>query len=174
MILDHIHPRKPKVERVPIGPQGLAAAVPAMVIALGIGLWLYANPSDVQTRLDALEAKAAAVGRAAAQGGDVKAFPSGSVCSGDLNDLAKAQINSAIGNTGLKVVALDISESGMMPGAVLRSYGFSLKGSGTYEDALAALEVLNRAHPKLFVDSFALHNHIDSIELALDGRMFCR
>jgi len=173
VILDHIQPRKPNPSSS-VPPSLLALLAPAGIAVAGVALWFLSAPAGLKGSIEGVEATAASVGRAAAEAGDLKSFPAGSVCSGELGDGVRSQMKMALANTGLQVSAFDISEAGQLPGAVLRAYSFSLKGKGSYEDALAVLDVLNRSRPKLFVDSFALRNRVDAVELDIDGRLFCR
>ena len=165
MILD----RSPLPRSVPV----LMFAAPFTIAAIAVFAWFLSIPSSAHQRLSDLEAKAASVSRAAAQRGDLKAFPPGSVCSGEISESAKMQINLAVANTGLQIANFDLSDAGPAQGD-LETYHLSLKGSGSYEDALAALDVLNRTRPKLFVDTLALRNNVSAVEVTVDGRMFCR
>jgi len=150
----------------------LAFAVPGgMVLAVAV-LFVISVPGGAGKRLSDIEAKAAADARAAGTDGNLKAFPAGSVCAGDFNDALKAQLNAALGATGLKVESFDVGNTGQA--ATLQAYHLAFKGRGSYEDALAALNVLHGYRPKIFADTVALRNHVSDVELEVEGRLFCR
>lgn len=150
----------------------LAFAVPGAVALVTIVLFAISVPGGAGRRLTDIETKASAVAQAAGADGNLKAFPAGSVCSGDFGDAMKAQLNRALGATGLKIERFDVGNTGQA--ATLQAYHVAVKGTGSYEDALAALNVLHGYHPKIFADTVALHNHVSDVELEVDGRLFCR
>ena len=150
----------------------IALAVPgALTIVIAL-LLVISLPDGAAKRLGDIEAKAGATAQAAGADGNLKAFPAGSVCSGDFTDAMKTQLNLSIGNTGLKIESFDVGNTGQA--ATLQTWHVSLKGTGSYEDALAALNVLHGYRPKIFADTVALHNHVNEVELEVDGRLFCR
>jgi hypothetical protein len=153
-------------------PLWLAFAVPGGIVLAIIVLFAISVPGGAGKRLAEIEAKATAAAQAAGADGNLKTFPAGSVCSGDFNDALKAQLNSALAATGLKIESFDVGNTGQA--ATLQAYHLAFKGTGSYEDALAALNVLRGYRPKIFADTVALHNHVSDVELEVDGRLFCR
>ena len=172
MILDRLEGRKPSKDanRPPL----LALVLPAVLLVPLAGLWLLSTPPDTRERLNALEAKAESIRKATGGGGDLKAFPAGSVCKGEQEDAVESRINIALANTGMQIGVFDLSEDGPVQAGGLQALRLTLKANGTYESAIAALDVLNRAQPKLFVDNMALRNKVSEVELELEGRVFCR
>ncbi|EGF92858.1 hypothetical protein ABI_12960 [Asticcacaulis biprosthecium C19] len=167
--------RRPKSSFVlpPIPPAAFAVA--AAVLAVAAGLWVLSRPSGAAARLDALERQAASIRTAAAAPGDLTVFPAGSVCTNRIDDGFRQQLSNAVTGSGLKVDALDIRPEGRVEGKrPLMAYTVTLKGSGTYEQALGGLEVLDRFRPRLFLDNLSLRNRIDSVTLDLEGRLYCR
>ena len=150
----------------------LALAVPGALTLVVAVLLIISVPGGASKRLVDIEAKASAAAQAGDADGNLKTFPAGSVCSGDVTDAMKSQLNAAIGGTGLKVDSLEIGSTGQA--ATLQAYHLMVKGTGSYEAALAALNVLHSYRPKIFADTVALHNHISDVELEVDGRLFCR
>lgn len=56
----------------------------------------------------------------------------------------------------------------------LQAYSLHFTGSGSYEAAMLALDVLNRQRPRLFVDALAIRNRVSSVDVELEARVFCR
>jgi len=150
----------------------LVAAVPLLVL---IALFALARPSGVKARMAALEQQARTIGTAARADGDLGRYPVGSVCSGEFSDAMKNQLTSAVMNTGLTVAAFDVSSKGREGlSHPLMAYSVSLKGSGSYEQAINSLEVLAHVRPKLFLDTLSLRNQTSSVDLDVEGRLYCR
>lgn len=150
----------------------IAFAVPGVLALVILILFAVSVPNDAAKRVADIETKTKQVADTAGADGNLKAFPAGSVCSGDFNDALKTQLNVALGNTGLKISSFSVGNTGQA--ATLQAYHVSLKGTGSYEDALAALNVLRGYRPKIFADTVALHNHVSDVELDVEGRLFCR
>jgi len=150
----------------------LALVVPGALTLVVAVLFIISVPGGANKRLADIEAKASSAAQAAGADGNLKTFPAGSVCSGEFNDAMKTQLSLALGNTGLKVDSFDIGNTGQA--ATLSAYHVTVKGTGSYEAALAALNVLHGYRPKIFADTVALHNHISDVELEVNGRLFCR
>ena len=150
----------------------IALAVPGVLTAVIASLLIISPPNSAARRLADIEAKAGATAQAAGADGNLKAFPAGTVCSGDFTDAMKTQLNLALGSTGLKIESFDVGNTGQA--ATLQAYHVSVKGEGSYEDALAALNVLHGYRPRIFADTVELHNHISNVELQVAGRLFCR
>ncbi len=170
-----IYDRRPKstIGLADIPPLAYGAA--AVVLVLMIGLWLVTRPSDAKARLAALETQAASIQVAAAADGDLATYPLGSVCSSTLDEAFRNQLTSALINSGLKVEALDIRNAGKVEGRhPLTSYALTLKASGTYEQAINSLEIMAHYRPRLFLDSLSLKNQTRSVDLNVEGRLFCR
>ncbi len=167
-----IMPLKPKRDDAfPLAAVAVGAGLTVIVVVLMI----MSRAPGATGRMNDLTAKGRAVAAAAQADGDLKAFPLGSVCSGVLDDSFKDQLNIALTNSGLTVSALDVSEAGTVGGAQpLNAYHLTLKGSGSYESALTALEILRHDHPKLFLDSLAIRNRTSSVDVDVEGRLFCR
>ena len=107
--------------------------------------------------------------------GSFPKFPAGAVCAGQIDDALRNQLTNALMNSGLKVESLDISDAGQAGDRFpLRAYTLSLKGSGTYEEAMRGLEVLKRYRPSVFLDTLSLRNRTSSVDLDVEGRLFCR
>ncbi len=150
----------------------LALAVPGALTLVIAVLLIISVPGGASKRMLDIESKASAAAQAAGAAGNLKTFPAGSVCSGDFSDAMKSQLDAAIGGTGLKVDSFEVGNTGQA--ATLQAYHVMVKGTGSYEAALAALNVLHGYRPKIFADTVALHNHISNVELEVDGRLFCR
>jgi hypothetical protein len=54
------------------------------------------------------------------------------------------------------------------------TYTVTLKGSGTYEQAVSAMEIMAQYRPRLFLDSLSLRNNTSSVDLNVEGRLYCR
>lgn len=167
---DILFPRKKPVPPLPL----LAVAVPVAVLAAGLGLWLLSTPPHLPSRLKAIETQAASLKTAAGEAGDLKAFPAGSVCAGDFTDAARQKLMAALARSGLKVTTFDLTDIGAAGRTGLEAYRFTFKGEGAYAQAVAAMAAMDTAQPRLFVDALALRNHVDSVELEVEGRLFCR
>jgi hypothetical protein len=168
-VSDILLPRKKPAE-FPV----LAVAVPVAVLGVSLGLWLLSMPPHMQSRSAAVETQAASIKAATEGAGDLKTFPEGSVCEGELSDAAKQKLKSALADSGLKVAAFDLTDIGAAGRTSLEAYRYSFKGSGGYAQAMTALAAMDAARPRLFVDSLALRNHVDAVELEVEGRLFCR
>jgi hypothetical protein len=170
MMLDRLNARKitPSAR-----PQWLAFAAPALLILPLFGLWMISTPPDAKARLAELEAKAERIQKTTRGAGDLKAFPAGSVCSGEAPDAVESRMSLALANAGLQVGAFHLVDTNTTS-AGLQTWRLSLKGMGSYESAVAALDVLNRSRPRLFVDTVALRNKVSDVELEVEGRVFCR
>jgi len=147
-------------------------AVPGVLAVVIIVLFVISVPGGAAKRVAAIEAKAHTAAEAAGADGDLKTYPAGSVCAGSFTDAMKVQLTSALAATGLKVESLDAGSAGQA--ATLQAYRFAFKGTGSYDDAMSALNLLRGYKPKLFADTVALRNHIDAVELEVDGRLYCR
>ncbi len=150
----------------------VAVAVPGVLTLVIAVLFIISVPNGAGKRLTEIEAKTRAVAEASGADGNLKAFPAGSVCSGDFTDAMKTQLTLALGNTGLKIDSFDVGDTGQA--ATLQAYHVTVKGTGSYEAALSALNVLHGYRPRIFADTVALHNHISEVELEVNGRLFCR
>lgn len=170
MMLDRLNGR---ISRPAARPPLLAFVLPALLAVPLLGLWFISTPPDAKARLAALEAKAERINKAALGAGDLKTFPAGSVCSGEQADAVESRMSLALANAGLQIGAFRLVDTNTSSGG-LQTWQLSLKGSGTYEGAIAALDVLNRSRPRLFVDTVALRNKVSEVELELEGRVFCR
>lgn len=171
MMLDRLNGRNPGTATL---PPIKAFVLPVILLVPLMGLWMISNPPHAKDRLAALEAQAERVDEVSKSSGDVKAFPAGSVCAGQPDEAMRNRMTVALANTGMQVQAFDISDAGPAGEGGLQAYRLSFKGNGSYEDAMAALDVLNRNRPKVFVDSTALRNHVSDVELEIEGRVFCR
>jgi hypothetical protein len=171
MILDRLEGRKPKDSG---SQQLLGYALPAVLLLPLLALWFISTPPDAKARLAVLDAKAERIQKAAAGPGDLKSFPAGSVCTGQDIDAVQSRIALALADTGLQVATVDLLDTETANAAGLHGWQLSFKGTGSYEGALAAFDVLNRNRPKLFVDSVALRNNVSEVELEIEGRVFCR
>ncbi len=147
----------------------------ALVVVVMSGLYSLSRPFDAKSRLDTLEQQAKIIKSAVRSDGDLMAFGVGSVCTGALDDAFKSRVSSALMNAGLKVDVLDVTPRGRTgEGHPLMAYGVSLKGTGSYEQAVGALEVLAHEKPKLFLDSLIMRNQTASVDLSVEGRLYCR
>ena len=152
-----------------------AYALALVVVAVMAGLWFLSRPSDASTRMAALEQQAALIHKAEQAEGDLRAFPVGSVCGGELDDTFKDRLTNALMNSGLAVSDLEIMPSGKVGNArPLMAYTAVLKGSGTYEQALQAMEIIGHYRPSLFLDTISLRNQTSTVDLDVRGRFFCR
>lgn len=152
-----------------------AYAVAAGLLVVAVALLFLSRPSGSHQRLAALEQQAAVIAAANKAEGDLGVYPLGSVCTNTLDDAFKNQLTSALMNTGLTVTALDISPSGKTgEGHPLMGYSLTLKASGTYEQAINSLEVMAHYRPRLFLDTMSLRNQTSSVDLDLEGRLYCR
>ncbi len=147
-------------------------AIPGALAVMVAVLLVVSVPGGAGKRVTDIEAKAQTASQAAGADGNLKAYPAGSVCSGDFNDALKTQLNLALGNTGLKIEGFDVGNTGQA--ATLQAYHLTFKGAGSYEDAMAALNVLRNYRPKIFADTVALRNRVSDVELEVGGRLFCR
>ncbi len=166
---DILLPRK-KPAQFPL----MVVAAPAAVVAVGFGLWLSSMPPHMRSRLIAVESQAAGVKEATEGLSGMKTFPADSVCTGDFDDAAKQKLNAVLADSGLKIAGFDVTDIGTTGRTGLEAYRFTFKGSGAYGQAMTALANLDAARPRLFVDALALRNHVDSVELEIEGRLFCR
>ncbi len=161
-------------------PQNEAFPMPALAVGMSlfaiiVVLMCLSNPPHVKSRMAELTTDGEAVASAARAGGDLALFPPGSVCSGQLGDGYKTNLNLALSNAGLTVSTLDIGDAGRGSETLpLDVYHLTLKASGTYENTLTALEALRHARPRLFLDSLAIRNHTSSVDLEIEGRLYCR
>lgn len=152
-----------------------AYAVAAGLLVVAVVLILLSRPSSSHQRLADLDKKVAAITAANKAEGDLGVYPLGSVCTGTLDDGFKNQLSSALMNTGLTVTALDVSPSGRTgEGHPLMGYALMLKASGTYEQAINSLEVMAHYRPRLFLDTMSLRNQTSSVDLDVEGRLYCR
>jgi hypothetical protein len=170
MILNRVNPRKPASLSQ---PHWLVFALPAVLVLLFAGLWLISTPPNAKSRLAALEAKAERINKTSRGAGDLKMFPAGSVCSGEEPDAVEDRMSLALANAGLQIGTFRIVNTQKTAGG-LQTWRLSLKASGSYEGAVAALDVLNRSRPRLFVDTVALRNKVSDVDLEVEGRVFCR
>ena len=152
-----------------------ACAVAAGLLVVAVLLFFLSRPSGSHQRLAALEQQATIIATANKAGGDLGVYPLGSVCSGTLDDAFKNQLSSALINTGLTVTAMDVSPAGKTgEDHPLMGYTLTLKASGTYEQAVNSLEVMAHYRPRLFLDTMSLRNQTSSVDLDVEGRLFCR
>ncbi len=152
-----------------------AYAVAVVMLAVAIALMLLSRPSDSRQRLAALTQQAAVITAADKADGDLTVYPLGSVCSNSLDDAFKNQLSAALMNTGLTVTALDVSPQGKTGEAhPLMAYALTLKASGTYEQAVNSLEIMAHYKPRLFLDTMSLRNQTSSVDLDVEGRLYCR
>ncbi len=159
----------------PKGTQGFSwqvVALPGGLALVILGLFIFAVPQDANKRVGTVETEAKAAAEAVGADGNLKTFPAGSVCAGDFGDPLKAQLNAAVAATGLKLESFNVNNTGQA--AILQSYHVTIKGTGSYEAALSALNILHGYRPKIFADTVALHNHVNEVELEVQGRLFCR
>ena len=170
MILDRLNGKK---TAPPARSHWLVFALPVFLILPLLGLWLVSTPPDAKARLAELEAKAERIQKTTRGAGDLKAFPAGSVCSGEAPDAVESRVSLALANAGLQIGAFHLVDSSTTTGG-LQTWHLSLKAAGSYESAIAALDVLNRSRPRLFVDAVALRNKVSEVELEIEGRVFCR
>jgi hypothetical protein len=171
-----IYDRKPAQSAFSIADMRKSVFVVAIVILLAmLGMWSLSRPSGAKARLAALEQQADQIRAANKVRGDLTTYPLGSVCSGALDEGFRNQLNTALAGSGLKVGALDISDRGRT-GDIrpLHTYSLTLKASGTYEQAVGAMERLAQSHPRVFLDSLSLRNQTESVDLNVEGRVFCR
>ena len=153
----------------------LAYVVAAVMLLIMFGLWSLSRPSGAKGRLAEMERQAAIVKSAGLAEGDLRTYPLGSVCGGELNDNFRNQLSNALTNSGLAVDALDISAAGQDGiGHPLMAYAVTLKGTGTYEQAVSAMEIIAQYRPRLFLDSLSLRNNTSSVDLNVEGRLYCR
>ena len=145
------------------------------ILLMMLGLWTLSRPSGAKARLVVLEHQADQIRADTKVRGDLSTYPLGSVCGGDLNEGFRNQLNTTLAGTGLKVSALDISDRGRA-GDIrpLHAYSLTLKASGTYEQAVGAMERLAQSRPRVFLDSLSLRNQTESVDLNVEGRVFCR
>ncbi|HWU49140.1 MAG TPA: hypothetical protein VN042_04640 [Asticcacaulis sp.] len=163
-------PQKTSME-VPL----LAWGVAALLALVGLGGLFLSRPTDARARLAALETQSKSIRSATDARGDLNAYPAGSVCAGQIDEALRNQLTNALMNSGLKVEALDIADAGQAGDRFpLRAYKLSLKGSGSYEEAMRSLQVLRRYQPRLFLDTLSLRNQTSSVDLDVEGRLFCR
>ena len=170
MILDRLNGRK---TAAPACPHWLVFALPALLVLPLFGLWVISTPPDAKARLAELEAKAERIRKTTGGAGDLKVFPVGSVCTGEAPDAVESRVSLALTNSGLQISVFHLMDSDTTASG-LQTWRLSLKGSGSYESAIAALDVLNRSRPRLFVDTVALRNKVSDVELEVEGRLFCR
>jgi type II secretory pathway pseudopilin PulG len=169
-------------DRKPAKPAFSVSDLPKSVFVIGIvvllamlGMWGLSRPSGAKARLAELEQQADQIRSAAKVRGDLNTYPLGSVCSGNLDEGFRSQLNTALAGSGLKVSALDISDRGRA-GDIrpLHAYSLTLKATGTYEQAVNALALMAQYRPRLFLDSLSLRNQTESVDLNVEGRVFCR
>ncbi|MGN6424371.1 MAG: GspMb/PilO family protein [Asticcacaulis sp.] len=153
----------------------LAWGVAGLLALVGLGVLFLSRPTDAKARLVALEAQSKSIRSATDARGDLTSFPAGSVCAGQVDDALRNQLTNALMNSGLKVEALDIADAGQAGDRFpLRAYKLTLKGSGSYEEAMRGLQALKRYQPRLFLDTLSLRNETSSVDLDVEGRLFCR
>lgn len=168
--LSHRH-RKSQALDIPLAAWGVAAGV----AVVGLVLLFMARPPSLKARFEALQTQAAAIKASGQKRGDLSAFPVGTVCASVIDDTMRNQLTNALMNSGLKIETLDITDTGQAGDRYpLRSYSLSLKGSGSYDDAMRTLQALNRYRPRLFLDTLSLRNQTSSVDLDVEGRLFCR
>ncbi len=169
-------------DRKPVKPAFSIADLPKSVFVVGLlmalvmlGMWSLSRPSGAKSRLAALQLQADQIRNAVKVRGDLETYPLGSVCSGGIDNGFREQLNTALVGSGLKVNALDISDRGRA-GDIrpLHAYSLTLKASGTYEQAVGAMEIMAQYRPRLFLDSLSLRNQTESVDLNVEGRVFCR
>lgn len=170
MIMDRLDGRRKNTAPFPV----LALTVPTALAVVAAGLWFVSMPGQMTKRLSAVEASAAAIKAANTAGGDLKIFPSGTVCTGGSVDGLKSQLRGVFDKSGLQVLGFDIVDIGPAGAGGLEAYRVSFKGTGDYATAVNALDALNRHKPRFFLDSLALRNQVSSVQLELAGRVFCR
>jgi len=171
-----IYDRKPAKPAFALGDMPKSVFVVGMgILVIMLGLWSLSRPSGAKARLAALEQQADQIKAATKVRGDLSTYPLGSVCSGVLDEGFRNQLNTALAGTGLKIDALDISDRGRA-GDIrpLHAYSLTLKASGTYEQAVGAMERLAQNRPRVFLDSLSLRNQTESVDLNVEGRVFCR
>ena len=174
MIDDYLSSRKRHQTR-PMDIPLLAWGVAGLLALVGLGVLFLSRPTDAKARFAALEAQSKSIRSAADARGDLSAFPPGAVCAGQIDDALRNQLTNALINSGLKVEALDIADAGQAGDRFpLRAYKLTLKGSGSYDEAMRGLQALRRYQPRLFLDTLSLRNQTSSVDLDVEGRLFCR
>lgn len=171
-----IYNRKPAQPVFSITDLPKSAFVVAIVVLLAmLGIWALSRPSGAEARLTALKQQAEQIRAATKVKGDLAAYPLGSVCGGALDEGFRNQLNTTLAGSGLKISALDISDRGRA-GDIrpLHAYSLVLKANGTYEQAVGAMERLAQSRPRVFLDSLSLRNQTESVDLSVEGRIFCR
>jgi|GEM_PF-2850931 len=171
-----IYDRKPAQPAFSITDLPKSVFVIAIIILLAmLGIWALSRPSGAGARLAALEQQAEQIRAAAKVRGDLAAYPLGSVCGGALDEGFRNQLNTTLAGSGLKISTLDISDRGRA-GDIrpLHAYSLILKANGTYEQTVGAMELLAQSHPRIFLDSLSLRNQTESVDLNVEGRIFCR
>jgi len=171
-----IYDRKPARSAFSLSDLPKAVFVVAFgVLLVMLGMWALSRPPGAKARVMALEQQADQIRAATKVRGDLSTYPLGSVCSGVLDEGFRNQLNTALAGTGLKIDALDISDRGRA-GDIrpLHAYSLTLKASGTYEQAVGAMERLAQNRPRVFLDSLSLRNQTESVDLNVEGRVFCR
>ncbi|MDV6331307.1 hypothetical protein [Asticcacaulis sp. 201] len=157
--------------RLPIAAYFVVAAVIAM---FALSLFL-SQPGRAKARLAELERQAALIEAASQARGDLVAFPVGTVCTGMTGDALKGQLGKSLMASGLVIEAFDLEAASRIGNApALQAYTVSLKAKGSYEQALTAMARLAQYRPQLFLDALSLRNQTDSVDLNVEGRLFCR
>lgn len=174
MIEPSFRRRKPAGFNIADIPVGAYAAGAAMLILM-LGMWCFSKPSGAKARMAALEQQALVIKAAEKTQGDLQTYPLGSVCTEDLGDAFRNRLSASLLNSGVKIEALDVSDDGPTDGIhPLRAYTLTLKASGGYEQAVGALNILAQYQPTVFLDSMHLRNQTSSVDLNVEGRLYCR
>jgi len=170
--MDSLPPPAPKKTPFSLPPAAWAAM--AAIVALSLVLLQLGRAPQSDRRLAALEQSVAAMARETAAKGNADAYPDHAVCNGALYQGFRDQLDRSLATSGLQIVALDIGGVRQQEGLPLDTYPVRLVAKGSYESAVSALSILSRAHPALLVDHFSLKNQTSSVDLMLEGRVFCR
>jgi hypothetical protein len=170
--MDSLPPPTPK--KAPFSLPVTAWAAMAAVVAVSLILLQLSRAPHSDQRLGALEQSVAAMARETSARGSADAYPDHAVCNGALYQGFRDQLDRSLATSGIQIVALDIGGARRGEGLPLDTYPVRLVAKGSYESAVSALSILSRAHPALLVDHFSLKNQTSSVDLMLEGRVFCR
>ena len=171
-----IYDRKPARNTFSFAELPKSVFIVGILVALAMfAMWFLSRPSGAKARLAALEQQAEQIRSAGKVRGDLNTYPLGSVCSSALDQRFRDQLNTALAGSGLKVSALDISDRGRA-GDIrpLHAYSLTLKANGSYEQAVSAMQIMAQYRPRLFLDSLSVRNQTESVDLNVEGRIFCR
>ncbi len=166
----------PSAARRPSFALPLAAwAVMAAVVAVSLLLFELGRAPRSDQRLADVEQSLATAARRTAAARPAGARPAPTVCAGVLYPGYRDQLNRSLATSGIEVVDLSVGgATGRGEGVPLDAYPVRLIARGSYVSAISALSILARAQPSLIVDHVALRNQTSSVNLMLEGRVFCR